>query len=263
MTIFARLTSSSMSVGTSSRLDVVAVGVVRLEHPETILDRDAGRHDEETASEVLALGRRTALIGLPGDEHCHDRRLARPCGQLERQCASAPDSRRRSRWPGVRGSPCPLVAVGRNLGQPNGRLDRLDLTEERPDAAEFVVSPMLEEPRRFRSDLPVDWGSAGAAIHRPAAHFVDDRRRLVLLRLRWRSGRRRREAFLLIGGALALLRLRDRRDELGAAPGFDGPLRRLAAVVQLPVPGGTSYGELRIGRSKNVSIVVGSWIPVI
>ena len=56
MTIFARFTSSSMSPGTSSRLRVVAVRVVRLEDAQAVLDREAGRDDEKAAREVLAAG---------------------------------------------------------------------------------------------------------------------------------------------------------------------------------------------------------------
>ena len=55
MTIFAFLMSSSMSGGHELALDVVVVGVVRLEHAQAVLDRDAGRDDEEAAREVLAL----------------------------------------------------------------------------------------------------------------------------------------------------------------------------------------------------------------
>ena len=41
---------------------VVAVGIVRLEDPQAIFDREAGRDDEKAAREVLTARRRTALI---------------------------------------------------------------------------------------------------------------------------------------------------------------------------------------------------------
>ena len=48
-----------------------------------------------------------------------------------------------------------LPTLRRNLGQPNRGLDGLDLAEERTDAAEIVMPPMLEQSRGFRCYLPV------------------------------------------------------------------------------------------------------------
>ncbi len=44
-----------------------------------------------------------------------------------------------------------LARVRGNLGQPDGGLDRLDLTEERPDVAEFVSAANAGEGARFRA----------------------------------------------------------------------------------------------------------------
>ena len=49
-----------------------------------------------------------------------------------------------------------------------------------------------------------------------------------------------------VAEAAALLRLGDRRDELGAAAPLDDLLRRLALRVELPVP-----GRIRIGRVQD------------
>ena len=61
--------------------------------------------------------------------------------------------------------------------------------------------------------------------------------------------------------AFALLRLRDRRDELGAAAGLDDLLRRLAVLIELPVPRGTRIGrvqdrvvEERVGHDQRLLI---------
>ena len=49
----------------------------------------------------------------------------------------------------------PVLRLRGDLGQPDGRFDRLDLAEERADAAELVMPPVLEQPCRFGRDLPV------------------------------------------------------------------------------------------------------------
>ena len=64
---------------------VVAVGIVRLEHAQPVLDRQAGRDDQETAGEVFAPGPANGVDRLPGDEHRHDGGLARAGGQFQRE----------------------------------------------------------------------------------------------------------------------------------------------------------------------------------
>ena len=60
-----------------------------------------------------------------------------------------------------------LAELGRDLGQPDGRLDRLDLAEERADAAELVVPPVLQQARRLRRDAASRSDSAVRATCRP------------------------------------------------------------------------------------------------
>ena len=48
---------------------VVAVGVVRLEHPQAVFDRQARRHDQETAREFPAAWLANGINRLPGNEH--------------------------------------------------------------------------------------------------------------------------------------------------------------------------------------------------
>ena len=112
------------------------------------------------------------------------------------------------------------LPMRRDLGQPDRRLDRLDLAEERPDAAELVVAPVLEEPRGLRRDLPLAGSGSSRQASTCCANFVDDRGGVVLLLLR-RKALALVEHELLLTAAPPLLRLRDRRDELGPPPRVD------------------------------------------
>ena len=138
-----------------------------------------------------------------------------------------------ARWSSSR---LPLLRLRRDLGQPDRRFHRFDLAEERADAAELVMPPMLEQPGRLRRDLPLAGIGQGAPRVHVAAHLVDDRGRVVLLLLGREPLAFVEDDFLLRGDLLALLRLRDRRDELGPPAVFDDLLRRLPVLVQLPMP---------------------------
>ena len=85
----------------------------------------------------------------------------------------------------------PALRLRRDLGQPDGRLDRLDLAEERADAAELVMPPVLEQARRLRRDLPLVGIRQCPPLVHVLAHLVDDRGGVVLLLLR-------REALALV-----------------------------------------------------------------
>src|SRR4051794_2644414 len=98
------------------------------------------------------------------------------------------------------------------------------------------MPPVLQQASRFRSHLPLArvWPSS-PSVHM-APHFVDDRGRIVLLRLR-------REAFSLIEhearlarGAFPLLRLGDGRDKLCTTAVLKNLLCRLTLVIELPMP---------------------------
>ena len=64
---------------------VVAVGIVRLEDAQAVLDRQAGRDDEKAAREVLAARAAHGVDRLPRDEHRHDGGLAGAGGELQRE----------------------------------------------------------------------------------------------------------------------------------------------------------------------------------
>ncbi len=91
---------------------VVAVRVAGVEDAKTVLDRDPRGDDEEAAGEALALRPPDGVDGLPGDEHGHDRRLARPRGQLERQAQQLRVGVGVCVRPGARGTPSPAARCG-------------------------------------------------------------------------------------------------------------------------------------------------------
>ena len=115
-------------------------------------------------------------------------------------------------------------------------LDGFNLTEERPDAAELVMPPMLEKASGFGRDLPLIRIRQAAPLVYVVAEFVDDGRgRFVLLLLGREPLAFVENQVLLIILSLAFPWLRNGRDELRAAPGFDDLLRWLALVIKLPV----------------------------
>ena len=70
--------------------------------------------------------------------------------------------------------------MSRDFGQPYRRLDCFNLTEERAETAEGVVSPVLKETGRLWCDLPqIVWQLA--PLINLLTKFIYDRRRIVLL----------------------------------------------------------------------------------
>ncbi len=133
----------------------------------------------------------------------------------------------------------PAFDLGSDLGQPDGGFHGLDLAEERAKTGELVMSPVLEQAGRFGSDLPLARLGPGPPSVHMAAHLVDDRRGVVLL-LRGRKPLALVEDHdLLRAGFLPFPRPGNGRDEFGPAAGLDDPLRRLALLVEFPMPPGT------------------------
>ena len=218
---------------------VVAFGVIGQEDPQAITDRDPGRDDQETATERLAARVAHGIERMPGDQHRHHGGLARPGGHLEGE----PHERRIRLLVGAQdvlpeffGA---LAELRRDLGQPDDRLDRFDLAEERANRFEAVVPPMLQQARGRRRDLPVVrvWQTPPGVDVVP--DLVDDRGRVVLLLGIGEIVRVREDHLPLIRRPpLALARLGNRRDQRRAAT----PLKRrsvgwLPICVELVVPG--------------------------
>ena len=159
---------------------VVAVWIVWLQDAQTVLDRQARCADQKATREVFT--RRTAhrIDGLPGDEHGHYRRLARAGGKFQRkphQLGIGVPVRRSEMVENA------LAVFGEwcDLGEPDRGFHRLHLAEERPDTAELVMAPMLQQAGRLRRDLPLIGIRQGTPGIYMTAHFIDDRRGVVLL----------------------------------------------------------------------------------
>ena len=69
------------------------------------------------------------------------------------------------------------LGLGSDLDQPDGRLDGFYLTEERADAAELVVPPVLEQTRRFWADLPLGGTWQGQLVKSGKSRSVDRTRK--------------------------------------------------------------------------------------
>jgi hypothetical protein len=72
-------------VGDELAIRIVAVGVVRLEHTQAVLDGEPRCDDEKAPGEMLAAGAAGGIDGLPRDEHRHYGGLARTGGELQRE----------------------------------------------------------------------------------------------------------------------------------------------------------------------------------
>ena len=170
-----------MSFGTNSRPLVVAVRIVWLQHAQAVLDGDSGRDHQEAARESGALGPANCVDRLPGDQHRHDGGLSGAGRQLESQ----PRQVRIGVVIGVREMveefPAGPARARRNLGEPNGGLDRFNLAEEGLNATESVVPPVLEQPGSLRGDLPLALVRQVSPPLDLSAHPVDDCRQVVLL----------------------------------------------------------------------------------
>jgi len=221
-------------VGHQLAAGVVAVRVVWLQHAQPVLDRDAGRHNQEATRELLAVRPAHGVDGLPRDDHGHDRRLARAGGQLERKSRQL----RVGVLVGIvqvlqkaLGGP----VVGGDFGEPDQRFHRFDLAEEGAVAVERIVAPVLEQARRLGRHAPQRRILDGAPPVDALAQVVDDRRRVVLLSFRREAGAFVEDNRHLAGRRLALARLGNGRDELCPAATLDDLLRRLALLVEFPV----------------------------
>ena len=182
MTILARFDVVEHVAGHQFAAGVVAVGVVRLEHAQTVLDGEARGDDEKAAGEVLAAGAADGVDRLPGDQHRHDGRLAGAGGQLQGEAHEFGIGVVVGGGQVFKESLAAL-RLRSDLGQPDGGFDGFDLAEERPDAGEFVVPPVLKQTGRFRGYLPVARiGPCPPSIHM-VAHLIDDRGGIVLLLL--------------------------------------------------------------------------------
>jgi hypothetical protein len=205
----------------------------RVEDPKPIFDGQARSADQKAAGEISASLASRRIDRLPCDEHGHDGGLACAGGEFQREPHQLRIGVFIRRSEMIQHTFAPVRLRG-NLREPDRRFCGFDLAEERADAAERVLTPMLQKAGGLRRDLPLTGAQLTPCVH-IAADLVDNRGRIVLLLLR-------REALAFVehksrlGGGLALLGLGDRRDEFGTAPALDDLLSGLARLIQFPMP---------------------------
>ncbi|GBE49015.1 hypothetical protein BMS3Bbin12_02208 [bacterium BMS3Bbin12] len=122
---------------------VVAVGIVGLEHAQAILDRQTRCHDQEATGKTLALRVADGVDRLPGDQHRHDGGFSGTRRELQREAHQLRIGVMVGVGQVIQKTLPAAARMGGNLGQPDRGFGRLDLAEERPNAAETVVPPVL------------------------------------------------------------------------------------------------------------------------
>ena len=110
-----------------------AVVVRRLrgeQHAQPVADGDARRDDEEGVGEAGVLGVAPLVERLPGDDHRHDDRLARPRRHLARQAEEVGPGGRGGVAQGLVNPGLSVLRLLGHLGDEDQCLERLDLAEE-------------------------------------------------------------------------------------------------------------------------------------
>ena len=147
-----------------------------------------------------------------------------------------------------------LACVRCDLGQPDSGLNGLDLTEKRPDAVEWVMAPVLEQPGGFRGDAPV----IGVRQSSPLAHLladsVDYGGVVILLGFSGKPFAFVKQQLRLFSRSLAFLGFGDRRNEFSATTGFDDFLGGLACFIQFPMSAGILVGRVQDGPFEELAI---------
>jgi len=96
------------------------------------------------------------------------------------------------------------------------RVPGFDLTEERPDAVEPVMPPVLQQAGGFGRDLPAIWIGDPSPLIYLMTQFIDDGGGVVLLLLGGKPLAFVEDQLLLLGRSLTFFGLWNRGDELGA-----------------------------------------------
>ena len=225
---------------------VIAVGVVGLEHAQTVLDGYAGGDDKESASESLGVGPADGVDGLPGDDHCHDGGLAGAGCDLEGYAQQLRVGVPTGAGEAIEDAFAGRSQLGGNLGQPDDSLDGLDLAEERAVIAEPMMAPVQEQPGGLGSNAPVVGALNVSPLIDTAANLIhrggDE---LVLLLLGGEPLAFVEDYLLLSLGRAALSGLGDGRDELSNAPAFNYLVGRLPVFAELPVAARVVVGRVK------------------
>ena len=148
--------------------------------------------------------------------------------------------KRRPRAPAFGATSCSQIAVSTaSTWQKNGRTGLGSVVAER--------APVAQERGGDRRDLPLLGVGERPPVVDLLAQVVDDRRGVVFLRLRREAVAGVEDEARLLALAALVLRLRDRRDQLGLPPALDDPVGRQAVGVELPVRPGLDVRGVQDG----------------
>ena len=234
-------------------MGVVILRIVGQQHPQPVPDGNPRRNHQKPLREPAPRGIAHRIHRLPGNQHRHHRRLARPGGQLQPNAeqirVGVPVAAHKMIpnaviLPPPPAPPPPAAAPFRQYSghfrKPDDRFRRLNLAEKRPRPGKIVMPPVLQQLRRFRRYAPVGGvRQLPPGIH-PPPDFVDDRRRVKLLLLGGQPGHPQRQRPL--PGLPP--RRRHRRNILRLPPHLHNAIRR-RPVLQLPVPAGILVGRIQ------------------
>ncbi len=199
-------------------VDEVVFRLLGLEHAQTIADGDPGRDDEKAVGVALRVRMPGGIDRLPGDEQRHDRGFARPGRHL------GGDPEKAGIGGIVRLDDLVAKGLGGDLHQPDDRLDGLDLTEEERKLTHAAVAPPAQKALGFGRDAPFRWGQSP-----PRVDLRPDRGNQRVVAGLFRVIRQR----ALLGTPAA----GGYRDDVAMrAPAVLGDARRLAVLIEVPVP---------------------------
>src|SRR5579862_1860403 len=106
---------------------------------------ESGSDNEESPREGFAVRTADGVDGLPGDNHRHHGCLACAGSQFQGETREPRIGVIVSVGEMVKESRAAFTETGVDLREPNKRFGSFDLTEERPDRAECMVAPVVEE----------------------------------------------------------------------------------------------------------------------
>ena len=188
---------------------------------------------------------------LPRNEHGHDRGLACPGGQLQRQAQQAKIGIIAGLFQVFEKALAIFAKLRGDLGQPDGGLGSFDLAEKRAHISKLVVAPMFQQAGCFGGDAPLRLGQLAPGIHF-LPDSIDDGGVVISL-----LGRAQALAFIkqqlrLLVFTFVFARPGNRRDEVSTAAAGDDFLGRLTAGVQLPMPGRILIRRIQNGLGEKL-----------
>ena len=142
-------------VGHQLAAGVVAIGVVRIQHPQAIPNGNAGGDNEKAPREATAAGMAHGIDGLPGDDHGHHHCFARPRGQLQGHAQQLRIGLLIGVLDVVEESLTTSAQGGRYFSNPDCGFDCFNLAEEGAYSLKLMVPPMLQQSGSLRCNSPI------------------------------------------------------------------------------------------------------------